>query len=276
MSITASAGLIAAPTQLSLFAKTGSSGELAGSMLSRWYAGSYPAAASAPTPGLNGANLTSADPGAMVLINAASGNKLYLAGIDLLVSDIGNSATGTWVLYDRLWHNSSITATTTTEQGISMSALPARDRNGSSNGEGVIALLEVSGLTGAGGAITNTTIRYTNSAGDNNRTGTLSHVASGGLAAGYTMTFALQAGDKGIKTIEGITLGTTYSSGTMHLVLAREITRMGIGMAYFPERRNAIQLAMPRIFDDSCLYWVHEQATSVSMSYQGSILIVQG
>ena len=271
MAIASVADLLASMPRSSTFIRSGANFDAGGSSNSMWLRGTYPAGASAPSPGINGANCSRTTAGALVYENPASGNS-YFSGFDIFSTD--NACI---LLCDRLWHNSSISATTTTEQAISMSALPARDRNGADDGEDVMAWLEVSGATGAGGSVTNTTLRYTNSAGTDTRTATLTHTGAGGLAVGYSASFALQAGDKGIQSIQGLTLGTTYSSGTMHLVLARVIALIPVWHhAGGSSLQSAIQQAMPRVYDDSCLYFIQFANSSGLYDLNGTLRFAQG
>ena len=275
MAITTSQGLISAPHQVMEFNKGGATGEVSGSWRSLWDIAYYPAAGGTPSPGIDGETCDNTTLGAFPLINPASGN-MYLGGFSTKGSDNAVDYRGSLYLYDRLWQNSGITITTTTEQAIASGTLPARDRNGSTNGEDVHVFMEVSGTTGTGGAVTNTTLNYTNSAGTDTRTATLSHIASGGLVDYYWARFSLQAGDLGVRSIQGLTLGTTYTSGTVHLVMARLIARIDVQLDWDMKRENAIMLGMPRIYNSSCLFLVHAIPTVTAEQLIGEVIIVQG
>ena len=199
--------------------KTSAGTEAVDILYSTFYEAGEPAAATAPSPGLNGAALTSYA-GQIPFTNPVSGNT-YLWQFEVVTSaSAGTFATAQVVyLLDRLWHNSGIVATTTTEQAITSGAMPARDINGSTNGEGLMAALEVS-TTGTNGAVTTITLNYTNSAGTAGRTATMASFPATALA-GTFIPFQLAAGDTGIRSIQGITLGTTLTSITMHLVVYR-------------------------------------------------------
>jgi hypothetical protein len=199
--------------------KTGGAMEGAGNYLhSKWYEAGVPGAGAAPSAGLNGAALTS-DPtqvsGQVPFVKAASGNTKRLAGLSVAVD-----RAGALFLLDRMWANSSIVITTTTAQTITPAAAPSRDANGAALGEGVMAAIEVSAATGNGGAITNTTISYTNESGTAGRTGTIDSFPASAVA-GTFVPFNLQAGDRGVRSIQSVTLGTTYVSGTIHLIQYR-------------------------------------------------------
>jgi hypothetical protein len=111
--------------------------------------------------------------------------------------------------------------------------------------------LLVSAATTNAGAITNCTISYTNSDGTAGRTGTMASFPAT-AALGTFVPFQLQAGDKGVRSIESITLGTSMVTGTVHLVLYREVAKAAAPSANVngaaPVQRGGV-----RIYDGSCL-----------------------
>ena len=113
---------------------------VAGRFYSPFYVAGRPGAAVAPTPGLAGAALT-AYAGQIPFTDPPSGNS-YLARFGG-----GCNVAGVLLLCDRLWHNSGIVVTQTTQQTINSATFPARDRNGSTDGEGVMIGVEMGGLT---------------------------------------------------------------------------------------------------------------------------------
>jgi hypothetical protein len=226
-----------------------------GRFVTNFYAGGNPDAAAAPSPGLNGAALTSYA-GQIPWQNPASGNA-HIAGISGGVYAASFGGNGSILIFDRLWHNSSISATTTTEQAITSPTWPARDRNGATAGDGVYVAIEVSSATGNAGAITNTTLNYTNSSGTSGRTGT---IASFPLtaAAGVVVPFELQAGDVGVRSVQGVTLGTSYVSGTIHLVAYRVLAHFATTYADLETDflADAISIGLPRVYNSSVPYLV--------------------
>lgn len=249
MAITTLAGLKAGLKPSEYFLKGSTTTEGAGIYHSTFYVAGQPEAAAAPSPGLDGAALTSYA-GQIPYHNPASGNG-YLAS---LIGGYLATTTSTFtsiLVCDRLWHNSGISITTTTAQAITSPTWPARDINGSTDGEGVFVGIEVSATVGAG-AINNTTLDYTNSDGVSGRTGTISMPATAN--AGTFVFFQLQAGDRGVRSVQGITLGTSYVSGTIHLVAVRPV------LDFFNEKlgvariEDAIGIGFPRLFDDTVLF----------------------
>lgn len=166
------------------------------------------------SPGLGGRatdGTASGDAGCLRLATPGSGSNWL----------VGYVATGTVAhaqgLIDVLWVNSGITTTTTTGQTVTSAAFPARDGNGTTDGDGVQVGILVSALTGNVGAITNTTLTYTASDGTGSRTGTIPSFPAS-CQRGAIIPFTLQGSDLGVQSIQTLTLGTSYVSGTIHLV----------------------------------------------------------
>lgn len=210
-----------------------------------------PCGAVAPSSGMAGAALTSYA-GCLQYDNPVSGNS-YLAR---LTFNGGGTNTFVALFLDRLWHNSGIAVTTTTAQTINSVAWPARDRNGSTDGEGVMVALEVSTATTNGAAVTNCTMSYTNSAGVSGRTATVLIPAT--AAKGTFCIFRLQSGDYGVQSIQSITLGTSLGGGAVHLVAFR--TLAVTGMANAGQSAGLVQdftdLGLVRCYDNTVPFYV--------------------
>lgn len=229
---------------------------LTAATVARWWSSFYavgvPAAAVAPTPGLAGAALTSYG-GQIPFDNPALGNA-YLASI---IANSGNAAGSmTMLLVDRLWHNSGFTITSTAAQTVNSVAWPARDANGTTDGEGVYIGVEVSGATGAG--TPTLTMSYTNQAGVAGRTATnvLATFASAGQGSFWML--GLQAGDTGVRSVQSFTLSATWTSGTIHLVAFRILAMVPMAghTAGLNSMENAISLGMPRMHDNSVPFFL--------------------
>lgn len=190
---------------------------VAGRPHSLFYLGGNPGAASAPTPGLAGAALTTYT--GQLPYNNSGGSECRLSRLQGSVT-----TAGTLLLCDRLWHNSGITITQITAHTINSVAWPERDRAGSTNGEDVLIGVEVSAATGAG--TPTLTIGYTNSAGTASRTATNINAAVASSAIGAFYPIGLQAGDVGVRSVQTFTLSATWTSGTIHLVAYRVLARL--------------------------------------------------
>ncbi|MGL5910921.1 MAG: hypothetical protein ACRCZP_13015 [Phycicoccus sp.] len=263
MAITTLNGLIAGARPPEDILKVGGTMEQSGVWHSLAYATGAPGAAAAPAPGINGAALTTY-PGQIPFTNPPGGSSTYLAR---LVAAANNS--GGLRVYDRLWHNSGIVVTTTTAQAITPVAIPARDRAGTTNGEGVLCAIEVSTATTNAAAITNMTISYTNSAGTAARTGTIASFPAT-AAAGTWVTFQLAAGDTGVRSVQSLTLGTSLTAGTVHLVLYRTLATLGISPSNNVTEINAITGGMPQCYDNSVpfLLWMPSATTATTVNAQ--------
>lgn len=174
------------------------------------------------TPGLSGRTVAAGEAGSASQFPIASSNQTYISGASLVrggvaVSNLNLSAMGA----DLLWVNTGIVVTTTTAQTINSVAWPARDNNGTTNGDGVwVGLWFTTNSTNA--AVTTVTLSYTNSAGTAGRTASLRSINSTTLANTFYL-FTLQAGDIGVRSIQSITLGTTLTTGSVSLCAFRPL-----------------------------------------------------
>lgn len=244
MAITTLDLLIAGMLPPQYVSKAAVTAEAIGVLHSALYTAGRPGAAVAPSPGLAGAALTTYA-GQIPFPAAVGGKNTHLAAWEL-----GSAAgLGGAILCDRLWHNSGFTITTTTAQTVTSAAFPARDNNASTNGEGVMVAIEVSATLG-NGVVTNTTMSYTNESGTAGRTATIASFPATALA-GTFVPLDLAAGDTGVRSIQSLTLGTTYVSGTVHLVAYRPIAFANGGASGQVTARDGVQLGLPRMYDNS-------------------------
>lgn len=245
-------------------------GVAAGQWHSSVYLAGRPGAMAAPSSGLSGAAVTSSRAGMLPLTSAVSGSSIYLGGMD--AAQGGN--VGAVLLVDRLWDDSGITVTTTTGQTINSATWPSRDTSGSTNGAGVLVGIEVSSTLG-NGAVTNTTLTYTNSAGTASRTATIASFPAAAVT-GTFVPFALAAGDVGVRSIQTLTLGTSYVSGTMHLVAYRVLASIPTPIANIASSQDFLELGLPRIYDNSALQLVYLLSGTAGGVVQASLNYAQG
>lgn len=238
-------GYIPYPSDLS---KDAATAEAAGIWHSGWYQTGTPGAGSAPGGGLNGTAFTGPVPGQIAIPATVTGKSIYLARME--ASQAGNI--GTIALVDRIWGNVPV-VTTTGAQAVTSPTWPARDAVATTNGERVLLALECSSATTNVGAITNTTVSYTNSQGSSGRTATLSSWPATAVA-GTWVALSLQAGDTGVRSVQSITLGTSYGGGAIHLIAFRLIARMPMPAANTGADRGPFDLALPNVWDISVLF----------------------
>lgn len=257
------------------FMKSGTAADTAG----YWYCtakdAGFPGAWAPGTPGLNGRvtdGTAAADNGCIPIKNPSIGAN-YLTALEMAAS-----VNHTHQLFDVLWVNSGIVVTTTTAQAIAQPALPARDVNGATAGEGcMIAMLTTTANTNAA-AIANTTISYTNSDGVAGRTATLSAIAGSQIpispVIGTLVWFNLQAGDKGVQSIQSITLGTSLVAGAVSLMITRDIATIGTTI---PNVSSSKRFDKPgvRLFNGSCLLHCILASATTATFFSGELTVTE-
>jgi hypothetical protein len=257
------------------FMKTSTASDAAG----YWYCTSkdagWPGAWAVGTPGLNGRvtdGTTSGDFGCIPIPNASTGGN-YLTALEMAAS-----VNHTNDFFDCLWVNSGLVVTTTTAQSITTPTLPARDVNGTTDGEGCgIALLFTAASTlAAAGA--NLTVSYTNSAGTAGRTATLSAIAGSQVPAtpviGTLVWFNLAAGDKGVRSIQSITLGTSMLTGSISLMICRDISTIGTQLVNVSTPKT---LGSPgiRLYNGTCMLHCILSSATTATFFTGSLAVME-
>lgn len=267
MAITTVDGLLSGMQYPRDFAKAATGTLVAGRPHSLFYTAGMPGAGVAPTPGIGGEVLTTLS-GQIPFSNPVSG-ETRLARLQGMTTQAG-----TLLLCDRLWQNSGITITSTSEQVFTGSAtIPARDANGLSTGDQVLAGVEVSSATGAG--TPTLTLKYTNQSGVAGQTATnyVSTVASS--IAGTFYPIGLAAGDTGIQKAESLTLSATWTSGTIHVVLYRVIARLEL-QALIPNAIDYLSSGFPKLHNNSVPFLVFIPNTTTTSITTGQVVFSQG
>jgi len=240
--------------------------------LTSFYSVGFPPAATAPTPGVSGTALTSYT-GQIPFTNPASGNT-YLAGFrKSFFSDTVSASQRTTMLVDRLWHNSGLDRTLTTAQTVNSVAWPARDINGSTNGQGVYLAVEISTAMGTGAPTI--TVSYTNSAGTAGRTGVGILSTRASAPSGHWFPIGLQAGDTGVQSVQSVTFSVSWgTAGVLHLVAYRPVAMINTtSMPANYSADDALTLAVPQLWNDTVLQTVCVTANNGSVD--GGPLLVQ-
>lgn len=262
------------------WAKVATATDAAAYGYANWKDAGRPGAYSLGTPGVNGVVTdcsvvgTAGSGGALSLgtplITNASSGSLYLRS-----ATVTAQAVGPYMLVDVLWYNTGLVVTTTTAQAVVNPALPARDANGTSNGEAVLfSLLTTTANTNA--AVINTsTIIYTDSDGNSPNTGTLFNLAGYMIPAtpviGNVTPFNLAAGDRGIRTMASVTLATSLVAGAVTGILYRPIATVGVTVANTPV--VFVPEISPRIYNGSCLAWMFVGGTGTTAPAIGDATI---
>jgi hypothetical protein len=228
-------------------------------------AGSYSAA-------LNGVALSAPQTGQIPWRDPPSGNT-YLAG-GRGVYNTGGAGRGHLLVLDRLWHNGGYTITSTAAQNSTTPAWPARDINGSTNGEGVLIALEVSAQVGA--ATPTMTLSYTNSGGTAGRTAVTTTGANSGASTSGMYIFGLDAGDTGVRSVQSLTLSASWISGTINLVAFRLLAAIPFGIEAKSSRFDPLATGFCRMYDGSVPYLALAVSASNATAMQGELSFAQG
>lgn len=256
-----------------VFMKTGTAADAVG----YWYCtakdAGFPGAWSPGTPGINGRvtdGTTSTDNGCLPIRNPAVGAN-YLTELTM-----GASVNHSHLFFDVLWVNSGIVVTTTTAQAITTPTLPARDVNGATNGEGcMIGLLFTAAATNAA-VISGATVTYTNSDGTGSRTATLSAIVGSQIPAtpviGTLIWFNLAAGDKGVRSIEGITLGTSLVTGSVSLFIARDLANIGTSLVNVQHTRKLSEPGV-RLWNGTCMLHCVQASATTATFFNGEVVV---
>lgn len=268
MAITTVDGILAGFQPRQWFGKAVTGTMVAGRPWSTWALAGTPGAGSFDTT-LAGVALSAPVNGQIPFDNPSSGNT-YLARFTGSATQVG-----TLLLCDRLWHNGGFTITSNTSQTVNSATFPARDEDGSTNGKGVLVGLEVSASCGA--AAPTITLGYTNSAGTSSRTATNWFSTANSPAAGSFFPIGLQAGDLGVRSIQSMTLSTSWVSGTVNLVAYRVLGTAGVAAAWYSSGgEDWLQTGATRLYDSSVPFIVFVPSTTTSSNVLADIVYSQG
>lgn len=260
--------------------KVGSATEAAGVYYGFAKDSGFPGAWAPGTPGVNGwwtdartasnaANPAGASQCGSPVIPGPTSGTLYMQ-----VPQVSVSTNGIYEIADLLWYNTGLTVTTTTAQAIAMpgSSVASRDLNGSTNGEGVMAGIYVTTATTNASAITNMTLNYTNSDGTAGQTGTITSFPATAVV-GTFVPFQLASGDRGVRSIQGVTLGTSLAAGAVSLVMYRKLSSVFITSANFgtvdPDKIGT------KIWPGTALWTMWRGVSTSGANATGSVRVVE-
>jgi len=222
-----------------------------------WNAAGMPGAGSDPT-GLTGVVPTRATAGAL-----GQNNPISPATLHMLSFGAGGGTMGLLMIYDRLWHVGGISLNSTSAQSISAPQGPTRH----SDGIGNQLLVEITTAGGTTAATIN--VSYTNTDNVSGRTASIALPASVPVNRCYFLN--LQAGDRGVKSVQSVTMSAAMGAGVANLVLlnAAEVVVVPWVANQWTERDLVLQMAnLPRALDDACLaLMVLASTTSTGIIY---------
>jgi hypothetical protein len=243
--------------------KASMTSKAAGEFQSLMLAAGSPGAGSTPATGA-GAIPTNATAGSIPIVNPSGSNKEYLARLGF-----AGSVAGSIILYDRLWHNSGLSGTSTSAQTFTQPVLTRY-----TDGLGVEAFVEI--YTALGSTASTFTISYTNSDGTAGRSGTYTKPATAPVA-GQMYPISLAAGDKGIRSIQSVQLSaSTGTTGNFGLVLVRRFAEIGIPVVNASNDRDSFSLGMPEIVSNSALFLMAMCSAATTGNIIGSLETIEG
>lgn len=264
--------IAALPGQIKNCYKASATSEGAGTFHSSWKNAGTPGAGSNPPAYTSGSGYTPTDAttGAIPFNNPTGGNETRLAKLAATCSTMG-----VLILADRLWHCSGLTTNAITTLNITTpGTIASRDNDGTANGAGVELFGEV--YTAPGATTASWTVSYTDQDGNTGQTATYTHPANA-ETVGQMFPFTLAAGDTGVRAVASFT--TSAASGTagdIGLTLLRRIATIPINLANFGVVLDAVQLGAPKIYDDSCLFWMWLCSTTNTGNILADFNLVQG
>jgi hypothetical protein len=243
---------------------------VAGRPQSYWPVAGLPGAGSYDAT-LNGAILSSSSTipnGAIPHVDPGSGNA-YLSRLSLAATQ----ACQVWLL-DRLWCN-QLTVNSTSAQSPTTPTWPARDKTGSTNGDGVLIGIETSAAASATAATL--TMAYTNQAGTGSRSASFAIAPTAtATIAGAFFPVGLQAGDTGVRSVQTFTFGTAWTTGTINAVAYRMLAALELPGALIPNAIDALTSGFPRLYNGAVPFIVIVPNTTTSSNLIGSYTETQG
>lgn len=262
--------------------KSGTAAEAAGNWYSTAKDAGVPGAITVGTPGLAGRAVSGTpggppEPGSIWLPTP-------IGNWHLTYASAVSSTAHAHMFYDLLWINSGIVVTTTTGQTINSVTLPSRDVAGTANGRGCkIGLLVTTATTNAG-AISGSTVTYTNSDGTTSRTARLVAVAGSQIPAtavvGTIVWFSLAAGDSGVQSIQTITLGTSLVTGAVSLIIARPLVMPPSAVANLAGAAMISNTTLPSadpgicVWQDPAIFHCYQASATTASTVAGSLVFV--
>lgn len=229
-------------------------------VVSSWQLGGIPAAGSSPGV-LAGAIPTNSTTGAFPLVNNTNN---YLVNFTGVANNINTNSY--LILYDRLWHNSEMSGTVTTDTTLGSTATINRATSLANE-------LWCEQYTSIGGNNTVLTVKYTN---QDNVSGRLATMTKSGSTF-HTNQCTLEGNDIQVKSVQSYSWDTANASaGNFGLFIARRIAAIPLVSSIGNGFNNQLiadffKCAVPNIDDNACLFFIIMQPTSGGI--QGSMTI---
>ncbi len=236
---------------------------------SLFYLAGIPGAAAAPSAGVAGEALISVA-GQIPFVNPGSGQSAYLARLSAAATVPGQL----W-LCDRLWQNSGLSRSVATSQTVNSVEFPARDIEETINGRGVYIALEI-GATKTYTQIPTITVGYTSAVGVAGRSAQNIVPLVANALTGSFFPIGLQAGDRGVRSVQTFQLSTTMSTGDLHLVAYRVLARLDLPVAGAGNSIDAVTGGLPKMPANCVPFLVFVPAATTASTIQGHLVMSHG
>lgn len=257
------------------FMKSGTAPDAAFYWYSTFKDGGFPGAWAPGTPGLNGRitdGTAAADYGCIPIKNPSVGAN-FLTELQM-ASTINHSH----YFYDVLWVNSGIVVTTVSSvQVIASPTLPARDINGTTNGEGCVIGLYFSAASTLAAVNALSQVTYTNSDGVAGKIATLTAINGSQAPAtpviGTVLWYNLAAGDRGVRSIQGFNIGaTSWLTGTINLFIARDVATVGTTIPGVTAPKTISSPGI-RLYNGTCMHHAILASAATATFFAGELVI---
>jgi hypothetical protein len=218
---------------------------VAGRLTSMWTYDGMPSSGAVPTSAAIPDRTT---PGALPFTAPGGGREKFLIsmGVAPLIS-------GSFLLYDRLFHIGGLSAILTTAQTVQgTTPSPALTRN--TNGVGNMAWYEVYSLLGTTAATL--TMTYTDQDGNTGQTATINIGGTGFRDVTRAQRIPLAAGDTGLRAVASVQISaTTGTAGNFGITIAQPLAWIPVGAAGAGGWRDYTTglPGIPAINPDACL-----------------------
>lgn len=237
----------------------------------------FPGAWVPGTPGMNGRvtdGTQAADYGCIPIPNPAVGGN-YLTEIQ-----IAASVNHSHYFYDVMWVNSGINVTTVSSvQVIASPTLPARDINGTTDGEGCVIGLYFSAASTLAAVNALSQVTYTNSKGVTGKIATLLGIQGSQAPAtpviGTVLWYNLAAGDSGVRSIQGFNIGaTSWLTGTVNLFIARDIATIGTTIPNVTAQKIVGSPGI-RLYNGTCMHHAILASAATATFFAGELVVME-
>jgi hypothetical protein len=221
--------------------------------------------------GLTGSVCNLGTTGAIPYTNAQNGNDKWM-----IQAGAAGSVSGTFIVYDRLYHNHNLNGTTITEQSVQGEPPnPAITRY--TDGVGNMVFVEI--YTTIGASLTTIRMNYTNQDGVTGCVSEQQMIGNNGRRESPTiLVMPLKKGDTGVRAVKSVTLtATTGTIGNFGVVIGHPIAMFGSnnsGTCAWRDYTNGLP-GIPNVPNDSCLAVMYSPTTATTPEIFGNLTMVE-